>query len=180
MLSHNPHTGNYFASIDVLDEILEVDPHNEIAAENKTYLEQKLIQIEENPYDTKEAKDKLHEKHVHKYDKPYEIIPDWFEIDGYQRKLYEALCRGDVDVSPKLLAPLRCRYVTNKSAFLKIAPFKLEEVSLDPYIVLYHEVIYDAEIEMIKNHSRPQVSCLVFLRRQPHEAYLYFSWNERA
>lgn len=164
----------------MLEEILEVNPDNEIADKNKTSLEKKLIQLEENPYDIKKAADKLHEIHVRKYDKPYEIIADWYEIDGFQRKLYEALCRGDADVSPKILAPLRCRYVTNNSPFLKIAPFKLEEVSLDPYIVVFHDVIYDVEIEMIKNHSKPKVWLWIFSRRL-FAAIFFFNFQlERA
>lgn len=55
------------------------------------------------------------------------------------------------------MAPLRCRYVTNKSAFLKIAPLKLEEANLKPYIVVYHDIIYDTEMEVIKNMAKPRV-----------------------
>lgn len=67
------------------------------------------------------------------------------------------LCRNAISRSPAELAPLRCRYVTNKSPFLKIAPLKLEEAHLKPYIVIYHDVIYDAEIELIKQMAKPRV-----------------------
>ena len=74
-----------------------------------------------------------------------------------ERKLYEQLCRNEVSRTPKELAPLRCRYVTNNSAFLKIAPLKLEEAHLKPYIVIYHEVLYDAELDVIKKMAKPRV-----------------------
>ncbi|KAH8267877.1 hypothetical protein KR026_009916, partial [Drosophila bipectinata] len=45
---------------------------------------------------------------------------------------------------------LVCRYNTTTTPFLKLAPLKLEEVSLDPYIVLYHNVISDEEIDEMK------------------------------
>ncbi|KAH8334808.1 hypothetical protein KR074_010744, partial [Drosophila pseudoananassae] len=45
---------------------------------------------------------------------------------------------------------LVCRYNTTTSPFLKLAPLKLEEVNLDPYIVLYHNVISDEEIDEMK------------------------------
>jgi prolyl 4-hydroxylase len=44
--------------------------------------------------------------------------------------------------------------VTNTSPFLKIAPLKLEEFSLSPYIVVYHDVIYEKEIEVLKTLSK--------------------------
>lgn len=75
----------------------------------------------------------------------------------FEKKLYEALCRGDVKPTPKELAPLRCRYITNTSAFLKIAPLKIEEVSLDPYVVIFHEVMYDSEIKVIIRKRKRKV-----------------------
>lgn len=55
------------------------------------------------------------------------------------------------------MAELKCRYITENSPFLKIAPLKLEEASLKPYIVVYHDV-YDKEIEFIKQTAKPRVS----------------------
>lgn len=77
---------------------------------------------------------------------------------SYERQMYEKLCRGEVRPEPHVLAQLKCRYVTNKSPFLTIAPLKLEEASLKPYIVLYHDVIYDREMEVIKQMAKPRVS----------------------
>lgn len=70
---------------------------------------------------------------------------------------YEKLCRGEISPDPDLLAQLKCRYVANKP-FLKIAPLKLEVANLSPYIVLYHDVMYDNEIELIKQMAKPRVS----------------------
>ncbi|KAH8369065.1 hypothetical protein KR009_000464, partial [Drosophila setifemur] len=44
---------------------------------------------------------------------------------------------------------LHCRYNSSTSPFLKIAPLKMEEISLDPYIVVYHNVLPDREINEI-------------------------------
>lgn len=74
------------------------------------------------------------------------------------RRVYEAGCRGELKKSPKVQAQLKCKYVTNNSQFLKIAPLKLEEAHLKPYIVIYHDVIYDSEIEVIKTLAKPKVS----------------------
>lgn len=68
------------------------------------------------------------------------------------------LCRNEIRLTPVELAKLRCRYVTNNSAFLKIAPLKLEEAYLKPYIVIYHDVMYDDEIDLIKKMAKPRVN----------------------
>ena len=55
-----------------------------------------------------------------------------------------------------MLAKLKCKYVTNKSAFLKIGPLKMEEVYPSPYIVIYHDVIYEKEMEVVKKLAKPR------------------------
>lgn len=67
------------------------------------------------------------------------------------------LCRNEIRLTPAELSKLSCKYVTNNSPFLKIAPLKLEEAHLKPYIVIYHDVIYDNEIDLIKTMAKPRV-----------------------
>lgn len=76
----------------------------------------------------------------------------------YDRQQYAKLCRNEPNPHPAKLPALKCRYVTNGVSFLKIGPFKMEENSLEPYIVSYHDVIYDSEIEYLKYISKPNVS----------------------
>ncbi len=71
--------------------------------------------------------------------------------------MYEKACRGELSPTEEVKAKLKCRYVTNNVPFLKIAPLKLEEAYLDPYIVVYHDVMYDNEIETIKKLAKPKV-----------------------
>lgn len=93
---------------------------------------------------------------------PFEIKPLIYDI--HQKIRYEKLCRRDIVLTPKLMAPLRCRYTTNNSPFLRIAPLKLEEASLDPYIVTYTDALYDSEIEKIKELAQPRVSKIQMFR----------------
>lgn len=79
-------------------------------------------------------------------------------VELYDKQQYSSLCRNELQPMPSKLAPLRCRYVTNDVPFLRIGPLKLEEHSLDPYIVSYLDVIYDSEIEYLKEISKPNVS----------------------
>ncbi|XP_017071949.1 prolyl 4-hydroxylase subunit alpha-2 [Drosophila eugracilis] len=48
---------------------------------------------------------------------------------------------------------LVCRYKFDTTPFLRLAPLKFEEINLDPYIAMYHEVLYDSEIEGLKSQS---------------------------
>lgn len=83
------------------------------------------------------------------------INPDVF--DKHEQMLYAKLCRKENARTPAQAAPLRCRYLHGKSAFGKIAPFKVEEASLNPYIVVYYNVLFDTEIEPIKTMALARV-----------------------
>lgn len=66
-------------------------------------------------------------------------------------KAMERACRGHWP--ERKTDHLSCRYVNENSAYLKLAPMKLEQLSLEPLVQLYHDVLYDSEIEAIKNIS---------------------------
>ncbi|XP_065087102.1 prolyl 4-hydroxylase subunit alpha-1-like [Ochlerotatus camptorhynchus] len=74
------------------------------------------------------------------------------------RGLYEPLCRGEYQPSPINLSKLRCRYESSKTPFIRIAPFKMEEASLDPLIVIYHDAISDKEVDKIIDLTKPTLS----------------------
>ncbi|KAH8292333.1 hypothetical protein KR054_008514, partial [Drosophila jambulina] len=54
-------------------------------------------------------------------------------------------CRGKNILPVKSF--LRCRYLTDGSPFLRLAPFKLEQLSHEPFVGLYHDVISSEEQE---------------------------------
>lgn len=73
---------------------------------------------------------------------------------------YQQLCRKEVEPTAKQMAPLKCRYVTRNSPYLLIGPLKLEEVHLDPDIFIFHNVIYDEEIDVMKKMFKKHVRML--------------------
>ena len=84
--------------------------------------------------------------------------PDSYTKNGvYMRNkeniLYSQMCRRENSKSPKESALLKCRYISN-SPFSKLAPFKVEEADMSANLVLFHDVIYDSEIEILKNASK--------------------------
>lgn len=153
-------TEDFDLALQVTNTILTIRPNDANATHDRAIF---LEDIRDGYESITEYERKLNdeiEQNVTKFDNPMDHV-DPLSYDDYQKKLYEALCRNDIKESPRSLAPLRCRYNSNASAFLRIAPLKYEEISLDPYIVVYHEVIYDNEIELIKNMSifRVKLTC---------------------
>lgn len=82
-------------------------------------------------------------------------------LDENERRRYEMLCRRDLGLSPKETSKLRCRYVHKDNPYLFLAPLKEEEAFLDPRIVIYREIIYPNEIEIIKRLAAPRVSSAI-------------------
>lgn len=136
------------------NELLELSPGHERANGNKVFYEKELAKEAEQKADKMlrgdDGSPELDEQ-------PAEQIATSGVYTSQERKNYEKLCRGEIERDPKLLAQLKCRYITNNSPYLKIAPFKVEEANLKPYIVIYHDVIYDQEIEEIKQMAKPRV-----------------------
>lgn len=80
-------------------------------------------------------------------------------LDPEERNRYHMLCRNENLMTVKISSKLQCRYTNNnKNPLLLIAPLKEEEAYLSPRIILYRDVLYDNEIEIIKRIAQPRVS----------------------
>ena len=116
--------GNYEKAIQTIDKVLKLRPENM----------KDLIQKRED------LQLKLREEKV--------IVPQTPK-EKLELRLTRKVCNGDVHRSNAHLSELHCRY-ESKSAFSKIAPYKLEEQHLDPLIVIYHDIISDNDIKIVK------------------------------
>uniref|UniRef100_A0A034WBR4 procollagen-proline 4-dioxygenase n=1 Tax=Bactrocera dorsalis TaxID=27457 RepID=A0A034WBR4_BACDO len=65
---------------------------------------------------------------------------------------YQLGCRGAFS---NQLSKLYCVYNTTTTAFLKLAPLKMEILSLDPYLVIFHDVMSDEEIATLQRMAQP-------------------------
>ena len=65
--------------------------------------------------------------------------------------------RGEKLLDPTITSRLRCRYLTRDHPYLLLQPIKEEQVLLVPRVVIYHDVLSDSEIAIVKNHAAPQV-----------------------
>ena len=146
--------GNVESALEMTNELLEIVPDHQRARGNKYYYEKELA--------------KVNEKSVLRGDDGSENVPvdkslefqhsrlGPYTYDLPERKLYELACRGELKPDEKFLSKLYCKYADNNVPFLKLAPLKLEQISFDPFIVIFHEVMYDSEIEVIKRMAKPR------------------------
>ncbi|TMW48448.1 hypothetical protein DOY81_006467 [Sarcophaga bullata] len=76
----------------------------------------------------------------------HEKIPEKSE---YIRN-FERLCRGE---SQKKYQPMTCQLVSETHPYFLLAPLKVEPISLDPPITLYHSLLNDAQISGLLNET---------------------------
>ncbi|KAG7160175.1 Prolyl 4-hydroxylase subunit alpha-1-like 2 [Homarus americanus] len=70
-----------------------------------------------------------------------------------EQRQVERLCRGE-DLRTSLeRSELHCGYASGGSPWLLLAPFKVEQISLDPYIILIHEIISPRERAHVKERA---------------------------
>lgn len=91
-------------------------------------------------------------------DEPEEEDGQDYELSDYakERKVYESLCRGEMEIPHEITKRLKCWYVTDTHPFLKLAPIKVEQMYVKPDIFMFHEVMTDDEIEFIKKRAKPR------------------------
>uniref|UniRef100_A0A2M4BKI1 procollagen-proline 4-dioxygenase n=1 Tax=Anopheles marajoara TaxID=58244 RepID=A0A2M4BKI1_9DIPT len=127
----------YTEALAITDEVLQEQPDNAVALSNRISLE--------NATASEPSSDNDDQKET----------PDY----GY----YDMLCRGDIQRPADVQKTLYCFYEHSRTAFLRIAPLKLEQINHDPFIVVYHEMISDREISNVLEAAHPRLNrALVF------------------
>ncbi|XP_071522950.1 prolyl 4-hydroxylase subunit alpha-3-like isoform X2 [Panulirus ornatus] len=82
-----------------------------------------------------------------------------------EQQQIEQLCRGRDLRTTFVTSQLRCRYASGGSPWLLLAPFKVEQLSLDPYISLIYEVVSPREAAEVKEGSREHLHLPVNARK---------------
>uniref|UniRef100_A0A1B6C3U3 procollagen-proline 4-dioxygenase n=1 Tax=Clastoptera arizonana TaxID=38151 RepID=A0A1B6C3U3_9HEMI len=67
---------------------------------------------------------------------------------------YNAMCRA----KGRFIPGLRCHYVHYGNPYLLMGPFKVEELHIEPPILLFHDAMSDEEIKHLKNESAPYMT----------------------
>lgn len=120
-------------------------------------LQRRIAKNEDNDFETVTERDLegIYTKSSESFNKKE---PDTFTKNGKfsiekESIIYSQMCRMEISKSPEELKSLKCRYVFN-SPYSMIGPFKVEEADLSTNLVLFHDVVYDSEIEVLKNMSK--------------------------
>ena len=75
-----------------------------------------------------------------------------------EREIYESLCRGEDRLPQRIRNTLYCHYLdTSAVAYLRLNKIKVEIVYHQPFVVIYHDVVSDEEIETIKRLATPKL-----------------------
>ncbi|XP_063807055.1 prolyl 4-hydroxylase subunit alpha-3 isoform X1 [Pseudophryne corroboree] len=130
--------GNVSQALYLSRECLLYDPDNRRVAENVAKYE-KMLQERPPSVDTEES---------------------WLQRPNVThlrtRDLYEGLCQSLGSQTKLYEDPaILCSLDTNNSPYLTLQPLKKEIVSLDPYVVLYHDFVSDQEAARIKGIAAP-------------------------
>ena len=111
------------------------------------------------PFDEKLRKKKKYKKLLHekKFEKMVELVPLFntsFEFSKVRDNFF-VLCKdGAISTrDPNLDSKLFCRYQHHFDPYLRLAPFKMEEVNIDPFVVVFYEIISDTEIAKLKKRA---------------------------
>ncbi|XP_022247737.1 prolyl 4-hydroxylase subunit alpha-1-like [Limulus polyphemus] len=71
---------------------------------------------------------------------------------------YVALCRGERLRTAREEVHLRCRYTSRGHPYLILQPVKVEEQSLDPYIVQFYDLMTSREADTIQEIATPMLT----------------------
>lgn len=74
--------------------------------------------------------------------------------DHKEMILFSQVCRGNITITQKQIVQLKCRYLSN-TPYTRLVKSKIEEFYLDPYIIVFHDVISDNEVEVMKKVGKP-------------------------
>ena len=145
--------GNVGHALALTNELLSLVPDHARALNNKEYFVKMLA-------DSENEKEKMGDDGSTdlQQDQPIKNVQ---QVDDYKSSdefvMYERLCRGENTHDYKDKHKLVCRYKTNNHPLLLIAPVKEEEIYLDPYLVVYHNVISDQEVGVIQSIATPKL-----------------------
>ncbi|XP_033229504.1 prolyl 4-hydroxylase subunit alpha-1 [Belonocnema kinseyi] len=148
--------GNVARALSMTNELLELVPTHQRALGNRAYYQE---EIEKKSSQVRKKRGEDGQDDVNQVDQPFTVAEKKIKTlkEMTERERYEMLCRGEISLPANIKKKLKCRYVDRGIPFLKLAPFKEEEAYLDPRIVIYHDVIYDEEIETIKRLAQPRL-----------------------
>ncbi|BES92490.1 prolyl 4-hydroxylase [Nesidiocoris tenuis] len=140
--------GDVKSALDMTNELLQIYPDHERAQGNKVYY-LKALEKKTDSVNTGENVTEGHKEEKEIQDAPLGKGPT-------ERELYEMACRGNLTPPVEITSQLTC-YYSSSSPFARLARLKVEEAYPKPRILLFRDVMYDSEIEIIKRLATPRL-----------------------
>lgn len=134
-------SSKYKEAVEVLDEILEIDANKSKYEEQRMNVE--LLSLFTDHKEPEKPRETRENSGSHYTEKKEGMI-------------FSKACNGKVKKSKEEMSKLHCRYVSTTD-FTKIAPFKVIEANLDPFVGIYLDVISDKEIEVLKSFASKEL-----------------------
>ncbi|KAJ9592145.1 hypothetical protein L9F63_001261, partial [Diploptera punctata] len=140
--------GNVHRALTLTNELLEIVPTHQRALGNKVFYLQDIEKASKEKRRGDDGTDAVQSDQVITVTEQVQPLAE--------RDVYEMHCRLEHQMPASITAKLKCRYTDRGNPYLRLARVKEEEAYLDPLILIYHDVIYDSEIETIKKLSMPR------------------------
>ncbi|XP_064646460.1 prolyl 4-hydroxylase subunit alpha-2-like [Lineus longissimus] len=128
---------NYKKPVEVLEEALKKEPDDKRLQVDLDYYRQKLADKQTDGVEV--------DKKLEPLDNP----------NYSHAKKYFAMCRGDIKKPESYRKKLKCKY---RRTDIPYRPAKMEIVNLDPLVVMFHDVIYDDEMQLVKRMAKPHMT----------------------
>uniref|UniRef100_A0A914KV50 Fe2OG dioxygenase domain-containing protein n=1 Tax=Meloidogyne incognita TaxID=6306 RepID=A0A914KV50_MELIC len=153
--------GNLKRALIINDKLIELDPLYPNATNNSKLYEQELLANGVVEEDFRINIPPLNN---------YRSLNDSY-IGSVDYQVYEELCRGEKEINITQISKLYCYYKVDRP-FLRLAPIKVEIIRFEPLAVIFRNVVYDEEIEIMQNVSLPKLNRSSFQDPITGDSYL--------
>lgn len=132
--------GNTRHALKLTKRLLKLEPDHPRASGNLKWYEDMLDE---------ETRDKLDDLPPPKNERD-------LKYDITEREVYEKLCRGEFERNLTMESEVYCYYKADRP-YLKLAPIKVEIIRFEPLAVIFHQVISDYEMSIVKQLATPRL-----------------------
>ncbi|RXG58866.1 Prolyl 4-hydroxylase subunit alpha-1 [Armadillidium vulgare] len=147
--------GNVKKALQLTNRLLDINPEHKRALGNKVFYE-KAIDEETSVLRGESGSVPVDEAVKKGYTVKENSSPRQIDYYAEERPTYERLCRGESKLTPKKFRKFKCYLQHGPGSFLRIAPVKAEVMHINPTITIYHDIIYEEEMDVIKQLAIPK------------------------